>query len=124
VNQQTVDDLLNISALVREGWTQSCSARNAYGEATAAADPQACCWCLTGALARAIPYGPAVENIERRLAATKALNTALRTRPRWTIADSSIEDRSHLEVWNDQRERTQAEVVELVEQAIKLELAS
>ena len=90
------------SELLRRGWCQGAFAMNAANQPTTWSNPKAVAWCFEGAL----------------LAATGATEiTPLLTRA------SAIARRlggfGAMVVWNDAPERTQAEVVALMEQVEK-----
>lgn len=76
-------------------WTQGHAARNEKGERVWYKSPEACCWCLVGAINKC--YVPAIrpEIFEK-------------------ISDY-INSRAGISVWNDAPERTFAEVKALVE---------
>ena len=86
------------SDYVRHGWCQRTVARNAEGDAVQEYHISACSWCAIGA---------GVMGIHK-----------LQQRQDFFIAISLIID-VFLYVWNDAPERTQAEVVAVLEQAEK-----
>jgi len=86
--------------LVAKGWTQGAYARDAQGESCASSDPEAACFCATGAVRHVCPV--ACE----RVAAWPFLRKA--------ISNDSIT------LFNDHPDRTQAQVVKAFRKAAKL----
>lgn len=88
-------------------WTQHSPGRNANGEPVPWDDPDAVSWCLSGAIARAIPiptgwYGPARRALARQVA--------------YETGDTF--ENGRLSGWNDWSGRTQAEVLALIDRAM------
>lgn len=84
--------------LVRRGWCQRASARDAAGNAVSPMDTEACCWCLDGALL--VATDSALEYLQASVAVSNALG-----------------GKGYIG-WNDTPGRTQNEVVSLLERLI------
>jgi hypothetical protein len=84
--------------LVTRDWCQYAQAKNPSGKTVAAWSPDACSWCLTGALHRARDNSDGVGFVE-------AYNLVADI-----IARQEGED-IPIALWNDKRERTKAEVL-------------
>lgn len=93
--------LQNTRALIVRGWNQGTFAQNAKGEAVTSGDPEACSWCLIGAL------GTAAKDHET--AFDRAYDILRKLMP---IGSYS------LSLWNDLPGRTQADVLALIDRAI------
>src|SRR3974390_3229322 len=87
-----------------ERWTQGASARNAVGHVVNFADSDAVCWCLTGAIQKAV-YG------DIDVLVLDAMNYAFNEIDR-TLGYSGILG------WNDWPLRTHDEVLELLDSTI------
>lgn len=103
-----VRELLIVArALVDRGWTQRVEALNGKGKPVWARNPQSVCWCLAGALDRAayLLHQPdvLVDEIGHILAQKLGFD---------------FEDLAEVVNWNDAPERTQAEVVALLDSLI------
>lgn len=85
-------------------WTQGANARlrNALGQPTGASDPKAACWCAFGAMLRKT----SAPSLNPFYAATG-------------YAEKVI-DGVNLRCWNDEKGRTQAEVVSALRKAAEL----
>ena len=84
--------------LVRKGWCQRASARDASGNSVSPMDTEACCWCLDGALL------VACDGMAEYLTASRTVSEALG-------------GKGYIG-WNDTPGRTQDEVVSLLERLI------
>ena len=97
---------------VERGWTQKAMARNAKGQEVGCEDPNACEWCLLGALNLALfkVMGTWPQEITLRLdvmdRALVAVKDAANPDVPWNVAG-----------WNDAKKRTQAEVVAVLRAA-------
>jgi hypothetical protein len=94
--------------LLKKGWTQKVFARDASGDPESQHSKAAVCWCLTGALSRASEY----KNIsyENYVSVRQLLEEFIHaeTDTWWTMT-----------TWNDQKGRTQQEVIDLVDKAYR-----
>jgi hypothetical protein len=93
-------------AKVAEGWTQGAFARVTHGWSCKADSERACCWCILGALARAVGV-PDVSHFQP---------DAHRTRPAW-FAEGLLEGKvdEPLPEWNDAPGRTIEQVLGLLD---------
>lgn len=91
--------------LVRpEAWTQEVHARASDGSRVGPANPNACCWCLVGALYRCYPQTPDDPDCREFCTAY----TRVKDKLRHMCGYSSIAR------WNDAPSRTHAEVLEVL----------
>lgn len=105
----TRDVLVRARGLIEQGWCQGVGARDARGHEVGALMREACSWCTLGALSRALD-----------LSNTDAYGVDY-TRAREAIADAIGRDCDGgraIAVWNDHRERTQADVLAAFDRAI------
>ncbi len=91
---------------LERGWIQGVAARSITGEPCSHSDPNACRWCLTGAVSRAA-FTNKWQDCYPYLTAIISLLASSREDARWVC------------VWNDQPGRTQEEVIELVNRCIE-----
>lgn len=96
--------------LLECGWCQGALARNAENEKGLLCDSSACSWCVAGALKAAAMALTGLGDRWVRLGAKDRARRLLRS----VIGLKSITQ------WNDDRERTQAEVLEAVDRAVEL----
>ena len=92
--------LLTAADIVEKGWTQGVFATNAFGKGVPVESPEACSFCVLGALDKAAETG--IGEMAWR-EAEKALFRTVRS--------------PSLPAWNDAPERTQAEVVAALREA-------
>ena len=99
--------------LVDRGWAQRALARDRRGRSVASCDPDACAWCLTGALEAACegdasdPCWPVLlDSIARHTHVAWALETQVDVRTGLRTAATK------LAAWNDSPERTAADVAD------------
>lgn len=85
------------SHYVRFGWTQGVCARNSEGEEVDVDSPEACCWCILGAVGIAADKN---ESINQQAFTSYFMK-------KW----------GGISVWNDNPNRTKEEVVALLEEA-------
>ncbi len=95
------DALRAVRTRIEQGWSQSADARDASGEAVPLGDDDARAWSLRGAFALAATDGIPTNHVQPALRALAAL----------TEADSLAE-------WNDFPNRTQREVLDLLDSAL------
>lgn len=90
--EMTAPEILRAAAtlLIRQGWTQGVTARDAFGLPTFAGLPEATCWCMLGAIAK-------VSGIWAPTGPLQLLRTYLGVHG--------------ISKWNDEPGRTRAEVV-------------
>ena len=94
-------------ALIERGWVQGWDARNRYGKMVQALTPDACAWCLTGALTKAATHLHLRE--EDRQRAYELVAAALPTgESRFVV------------VFNDSPGRTKEQVLAVLDDAIEL----
>ncbi len=106
---QTAELLRQMRATITEGWTQGCSARNRQGNPVVPSSPEASQWCLIGS----ITAGCTEQH-------TLGSNLTLRQNI-YQIMVKMLENRNEsewLDRYNDNPLRTQAEVLELLDEAI------
>lgn len=96
----TIEVLREARALVAKGWCQNENAFNSEGKMVHARDPSACRWCVNGALM--VASGGVIP----------CQSTA------WDRIRDSNRIPLALDEWNDEPERTQAEVVAAFDRAI------
>jgi hypothetical protein len=104
MSRQTANDLRAARALIQRGWCKGAFARDETGIPVAPNEHHAVQWCSRGAIAAATI---------RREAEHVAAVDALKMQVGFAIA-----------VWNDARERTQAEVLAAFDRAIQAEEAA
>lgn len=97
-----VETLKEARALIAQGWTQGCAARDAEGNDVNSVDISAVSFCIYGACRRA--------SVGRRKESYKLSTNALR--------DAGM---INLSTWNDAPDRTQADVLALFDRAIAME---
>ena len=103
----TIRILERAAELVEQGWTQRTTARTASGNQCDSASPFACKWCAVGAIERA--------GCESRYSRTDKAVALVRD-----AVEPSAFPFQFLSEWNDERGRTQAEVVAAFRRAIEL----
>ena len=98
-----VDFLKKVRWLIAKGWCQRAPARDHDHRPVAPVDPSAHSWCITGALAHVylesddiITYSKVINNIYRMLSIS----------------------RGRLVFWNDAPERTQEQVLHMIDETI------
>ena len=131
------DQLRAARELVAQGWCQGTMARNAEGERVGTADDTACQWCLVGALRHAavelldeaihqhgLQHAPSQGAPRRRV--HEVANDAYRKSVRVVEESLALQDRSSIEdgvpslpYWNDTKDRTQEDVLSLLDEAAK-----
>lgn len=105
----TVSEVLSKAADLIEpegAWTQGAFARTAKERAVGPEESPAVCWCLAGALMRAAPNAGATIRND--------------TLGRCRSAVAEVIGMGNLASWNDDRKRTQAQVVAALRKASKL----
>jgi hypothetical protein len=95
------DKLREAKALVAKGWTRGDWAKDAQGEPVFEREPEAVCWCASGALFAASEAG---------FASAGVLHDVF----------SQANEIETISVWNDAPERTQSEVLAAFDKAIEL----
>ncbi len=117
--QKMLQVLRAARGIVRRGWAQGCAARNRRGETRLAFSSDACCWCLTAALAKAAKEGPDKDHM--RFATDRQAEGIDDMPP--TVFQIIIWNFSGvhgaLEVWNDQVGRHKHEVVRMLTRMIR-----
>jgi TolB-like protein len=98
-NERIVSDLTEARKLLEKGWTQNAYARNANGVAVDEENPNACSFCVRGALNRAH------ASLETHLLVGRVVKE--RTGGLWV----------HL--WNDAPGRTREEVLAMIDEILK-----
>lgn len=93
------------SDIIRKGWTQGTYARNEAGQPVGALDKEACQWCLRGALKRADNFDHASLSVYGIKVYQRVLQSL----------SNSIFPQS-LASWNDEKGRTQADVIKILEE--------
>lgn len=89
--------------LIRKGWTQGAFARDRNGEGVYSRDKKAVCWCLSGAIIAGFDY----------------------EYQRWKYSSSirkkikELYGRDDILSWNDDRNRTKKQVLEVMEEVEK-----
>jgi hypothetical protein len=89
---------------IRLGWTKGTHARRANGAPTSATDPKATCFCLEGALYRAVRNHDLPFDVADDVAQFLSIHTA--------------SDYNWLYEWNDAPETTRADVTSLLDRVI------
>ncbi len=89
--------------LIKQGWIQQHFARNAVGDVVASTSSNATCFCLVGALNRVT---------ERDEPSRAVIKNALRQKAFPEGNDVTLTE------WNDEKDRTQNEVVQLLESVL------
>lgn len=106
---KTLELLKSMRGKIATGWTQGCSARNRQGNPVVPSSPEACQWCLLGAVT-------AMESAHYRTTVEQRTNV-------WRIINQLLENRNELQMpsaFNDNPARTQREVLELLDEAISV----
>jgi hypothetical protein len=102
------DVLRRVYWRLEDGWCQGWFARDRHGSAVIASDSRACCWCLTGAVqVECVALG-----LERTVSAIYAALVAVLPPTHRVLAD-----------WNDTRGMHKRSVLNLVEAALRIQLA-
>ncbi len=106
--EEVIAVLVQMRAKVAQGWCRGAMSKRKNGETCSAYDPEASEWCLVGAqIFTKKPYSAVVA----------ALETVLKPRidPQlWSMKTSNI----RMVMWNDRLARDQAEVLEVLDEAI------
>ena len=102
--KSTLDILIEARAYVEKGWTQGAWARNRKGTPVNEDSTRAVCWCALGALWKADGIG------------SYGLNALVK-------ASGGEVHPTTISGWNDNPDRTQAEVLALFDKAIEAERA-
>jgi len=104
---QLLDDLKAVRDLlaVPERWTQEARARTATGDKVDPENPAACCWCISGAVSR-------VATGEENSTRFYTIRNAIRRQ---------IKGERLVALWNDDRHRTHADVIALLDKTIAAE---
>jgi hypothetical protein len=102
-----IQALKKTRTLLRKGWCQGNYARNPFGMSTSLWDPDACSWCLTGAILRSCEDNSLSYEVHKVLA---------RITPRKFGTMKDVHNK--LSSWNDHDGRTKEEVIKLVSRAI------
>lgn len=112
----SVADILDRAADLIEpegAWTQGALARDEAGlEALDPEDPDACCWCVAGAIQHVAGGGWPDSVFDLYHAARRSVLVAV-----------GMDENDRIAIWNDARHRTQAEVVAALRQAAAAERA-
>lgn len=103
----TVDVLIKARALVAQGWAQGAEALDKNGCAVSHTAATAVAWCLDGALTRA--------------SRPTSRNWILSYWPARAAVKAFLAGQNRLAGWNDDPERTQADVLALLDAAIAAE---
>lgn len=98
-----VEVLQGARAKIVQGWCQDTAAKDAHGKGVMVADPEACSWCVLGAIWSCTAYGSDVE-----LAAEDTFRRVL---------PGSY---ASIRLWNDRPKRTKEEVLRAFDRAIEL----
>lgn len=96
---KVIEQLRAVRAKLEQGWCQGSGAVNRHGQSVDPDDSSACEWCIMGALSTVTDgdiFGAARDYIDAAIGP-------------WFIIE-----------WNDERGRTQAEAVALIDKAIAL----
>lgn len=98
-NERIFSDLTEARKLLEKGWTKNAYARNANGVSVEEDNPNACSFCVRGALNRAY------ASLETHLLVGRVVKA--RTGGLW------------LHLWNDAPGRTQGEVLAMIDEVLK-----
>lgn len=106
---------------IKLGWTQKLFARGADGECIAATKPEATCWCLLGGLqyARNVLFKHEIAFPLITLGDDLVRIELVRGIAPGEVELHTAQLGNVIAVWNDARERTQAEVIALAEGALQ-----
>ena len=106
--QEKIDVLKMARDLIQEpdAWVQECHAQNDIGEETGPTEPDAVCFCLEGAIIRALSELLEVDEDELLL---EEINDEVMGK----------NEGSKMVIWNDSPERTQAEVLARVDATLE-----
>ena len=104
--QEKIDVLTITRDLLQEpgAWVQGCHAQNDRGEEIAPEEPDAVCFCLEGAIIRAL---------------TKLGESAESSELLEMDAELMGDDGEYMSMWQDRAERTHAEVLERVDATLE-----
>lgn len=105
---KTRDVLLAARALIEQGWTQGCAARESKGYPVSSTYGGATQFCAAGALERAV--GESGDGFKRAVEAQTHLRTALEARTGKVYPSVSE--------YNDKSNRTKEEILSLFDEAI------
>ena len=111
--------LRNASFLIESGWVQHEAAVTESGARCTTIDPEACRWCITGAVSRAVhSYCQNAKDGDHRLSSFAAsMERTARILIRETIA-RRCPSKPSVPVWNDATFRTQDECVSVIRETI------
>ena len=104
-NITVLEVLVRARANVKKGWCQESSAKDTYGFSVAYWQPEACFWCIMGAIWKACGSIDAIHGEKAEA----------------VIRD--ILDEKYISQWNDKPGRTKQEVLDLFDKAISIEQA-
>lgn len=99
-DQHAFDALFDVRDVLTKGWTQYARARRRDGNAVDPSSPEACSWCMLGALQKVMPVA------ETRLVALDA------------IYSSMVTQFIPITTFNDHDNRTQGQVLQTINNAI------
>ena len=110
----TVGDLKEVRVLLEKGWCQNAAAKNKKGKIVGLTDEAACSFCLTAAVDKIAVFA---ENSER------SQNSYTRGRFMFNAITEAGDfyDVDDLVRYNDNYLRTEAQIIDLVSRAIRLE---
>lgn len=110
--ERFINALRQIRATVAQGWTKGTNAVDHGGETVYSNSAQAVAWCLLGAIARTTDYTEDTVHDELADELIDAVRAAIDRLP--TSTPEVIETRQ-ITTWNDDPERTQDEVLALLD---------
>jgi len=119
--EQIVERLEQGLARLTKGWAQDVLACNADGDQVGPEDKGATCWCMLGALTSR-DLGP-YEDAPRSYARRELANTLMDQTPEYRDFDEDTREDKRLDLefiseWNDDRNRTRAQVIKLFQDTI------
>lgn len=110
----SVEILEDALETVKSGWTQGANARDANWNLVPPTDESACRWCLIGSVYRSVGYSSYSPNRDCEL----QLKDSTRV---FSLLEGIIGRELVLSSWNDDVDRTQADVLNLLNEALEKE---
>ena len=104
-----VDQLREVHGLLKKGWTQNAFARDKSGDKVPSRSGLGVCWCITGAVRRAVDAGMDVSAIHRMIYQS-IKNTGFESS--YSCQENIITE------FNDAEGRTQEEVLAVIDDTI------
>ena len=120
MNSETIQFLRDMRDLLEQGWTQLLGATDAEGVEIDACNPEATCWCLTGAIDKVVNDAPPLGSspLIHFEAAAELAKTMEQDADNRNLFEGVASAFSKLIRWNDAAGRTQTHVLQCLDTTI------